>query len=140
MLVRNYDNSRDKEAVIELWKEIFGYDSAHNDPLTSINRKLKVDDNLFFVAESDEKKVVGTIMAGYDGHRGWIYSMAVDPDYRKKSIGSLLLKHAENELKKLDCPKINLQVITSNNEVIDFYKKNGYSVEERISMGKKLYK
>lgn len=138
MLIRNYDNDKDKEEVIELWKKVFTYNAPHNEPIASIRRKLKANDNLFFTAESDEKKVVGTIMAGYDGHRGWIYSMAVDPDYRKKGIGSLLLKHAENELKKLDCPKINLQVLPSNKEVVDFYKKNGYSVEERISMGKRL--
>lgn len=78
-------------------------------------------------------------MAGYDGHRGWIYSLAINPEYRKKGIGSLLLKYAENELKKLNCPKISLQILTSNKEIVDFYKKNGYSIEERISMGKKLY-
>ena len=139
MQIRIYDNDQDKERVIELWNKVFPITSPHNDPLTSINRKLSIKDNLFFIAESDEKKVIGTIMAGYDGHRGWIYSLAVNPDYRKKRIGTLLLKHAEKELLKLDCPKINLQILPSNKEVISFYKKNGFSIEERISMGKKLY-
>ena len=138
MQIRNYNNSTDKEQVIKLWNKVFPITSPHHDPLTSINKKLAVKDDLFFVAASDEKNVVGTVMAGYDGHRGWIYSLAVDPGYRKKSTGSLLLKHAEKELIKLDCPKINLQVLPSNKEVVNFYKKNGYCVEERISMGKKI--
>ena len=139
MQIRNYDNKKDKEQVIELWNNVFPITSPHNDPLSSINRKLAVEDNLFFVAESDEKKVIGTVMAGYDGHRGWIYSLAVNPKYRKKSIGSLLLKHAEKELLKLNCPKINLQVLSSNKDIVNFYRKNGFNIEERISMGKKLY-
>lgn len=139
MLIRNYDNIKDKKEVIKLWNKVFPITVPHNDPLTSINRKLAINDNLFFVAESKEKKLIGTIMAGYDGHRGWIYSLAVNPDYRKKGIGSLLLKHAEKELLKLNCPKINLQVRLSNKDVITFYKKNGFYVEENISMGKKLY-
>src|SRR5271157_2825088 len=120
MIIRLYNNDSDREAVIDLWKSVFNYDSPHNDPLTSINRKIKHNDDLFFVAESDAKKILGTIMAGYDGHRGWIYSLAVEQKYRKSGIGTLLLKHAENELLKLNCPKINLQVLTSNKEVIDF--------------------
>jgi ribosomal protein S18 acetylase RimI-like enzyme len=139
MQIRNYDNNSDKDQVIELWNKVFPITSPHHDPLTSINRKLAVNDNLFFIAESDDKKVIGTIMVGYDGHRGWIYSLAVNSDYRKKSIGSLLLKHAEKELLKLNCPKINLQILPSNKEVISFYIKNGFCVEERIHMGKKLY-
>lgn len=138
MLIRNYNN-KDRDEVIKLWNEVFPITSPHNDPLTSIDRKLAVNDNLFFVAESNDKKLVGTIMAGYDGHRGWIYSLAVNPDYRKKGIGTSLIKHAEKELLKLNCPKLNLQVLSSNKEVIDFYKQNGFSIEERISMGKKLY-
>ncbi len=138
MLIRNYNN-KDKEEVIKLWNKVFPKTSPHHDPLTSINKKLAVNDNLFFVAESNNKKIIGTIMAGYDGHRGWIYSLAVNPDYRKKGIGSLLIKHAENELIKLNCPKINLQVLPSNKDVVNFYKKNGYNLEERIHMGKKLY-
>ena len=138
MRIRNYNNSTDKDQVIKLWNTVFPITSPHHDPLTSINRKLAVNDNLFFVAASDGKKVLGTIMAGYDGHRGWIYSLAVDPDYRRKSIGSLLLKHAEKELVKLACPKINLHILPSNKEVVSFYKKNGYNIEERIHMGKIL--
>jgi ribosomal protein S18 acetylase RimI-like enzyme len=99
---------------------------------------LNIGDQLFFVAESDNNIAVGTIMVGYDGHRGWIYSLAVDPKQRKKGIGTMLLKHAEKVLKSLNCPKVNLQIETWNKEVVEFYRKNGYQVEERISMGKIL--
>jgi ribosomal protein S18 acetylase RimI-like enzyme len=77
-------------------------------------------------------------MAGYDGHRGWIYSMTVVPEKRNLNVGTTLLKRAENELKKLGCVKINLQIFKDNESVKDFYLKNGYSVEDRISMGKEI--
>lgn len=136
MNIRLYHHS-DQEEVVRIWKTVFNYDSPHNDPLAAIKRKEKQKDNLFFVAEEDQK-IIGTIMAGYDGHRGWIYSLAVAPESREKGIGTKLLRRAEEELMKLDCPKINLQVLPSNEGVTDFYKKNGYLIEERISMGKKL--
>jgi GNAT superfamily N-acetyltransferase len=78
-------------------------------------------------------------MAGYDGHRGWIYSMAVLPDYQKKGIGSALLKYAEEKLSSLGCLKVNLQIMEGNEPVEKFYEAKGYSTENRISMGKKLY-
>lgn len=77
-------------------------------------------------------------MAGYDGHRGWIYSLAVISEKRIKSAGSSLLHHAENELKKLGCAKNNLQIIQTNEKVAQFYIKNGYAIEKRISMGKEI--
>lgn len=138
MKVRLYDDAKDQEAVITLWQSVFTIQLPHHDPLVSIKRKLNHKDDLFFVAEMDNKKIAGTIMVGYDGHRGWIYSLAVDPQYRKKGIGSLLLKHAETVLKNMNCPKVNLQVEIPNNEVVEFYRKNGFQVEERISMGKIL--
>lgn len=92
---------------------------------------------VFFVALIDEY-VVGTVMAGYDGHRGWIYSMAVWPEHRTQGIGSALLKVAEQKLVGLGCDKINLQIIEDNQAVARFYEANGYSVEKRISMGKKI--
>jgi len=94
-------------------------------------------DGLFFVAEAGEK-VVGTIMAGYDGHRGWIYSVAVLPEYRKRGLGSQLMRHAEERLKFLGCPKINLQIMQENEAVEAFYRNLGYETEQRISMGKKI--
>ena len=94
-------------------------------------------DGLFWVAENGSA-VAGTVMAGYDGHRGWIYSMAVHPDHRGNGIGSRLLAVAEACLLSLGCVKINLQILQHNEQVKRFYQAHGYSVEERISMGKRL--
>jgi ribosomal protein S18 acetylase RimI-like enzyme len=77
-------------------------------------------------------------MAGYDGHRGWIYSLAVSPGHRRQSIGRTLLVHAEKALAAMGCPKVNLQVRATNSDVVEFYRKAGYALEERISLGKHL--
>ena len=75
-------------------------------------------------------------MAGYDGHRGWIYSLAVAPRFRRRGIATALVHHVEQALAARDCPKINLQILPSNSAVIAFYHKLGYTLEDRISMGK----
>ena len=137
MEIRPFEES-DEKAVIELWSNIFPCDAPHHNPKQSILRKLAVNRELFFVAVNDSL-VVGTVMGGYDGHRGWIYSWAVDPAHRHQGTGQALVHHLDKELKKKNCPKVNLQILSSNREVIDFYEKLGYRVEERISMGKKLY-
>jgi ribosomal protein S18 acetylase RimI-like enzyme len=132
-----FDDLLHRAQVVALWKSVFGYEAPHNAPEVSIAKKLAVGDGLFFVA-IDGHDVVGTVMAGYDGHRGWIYSMAVHPDWRKKGIGSALLGHAEARLSALGCVKINLQIIEGNESVQTFYSAHGYMKEKRISMGKKL--
>ncbi|VVN54236.1 Acetyltransferase YpeA [Pseudomonas fluorescens] len=123
--------------VIELWQEAFGYDTAHNLPSLAIDKKLAVNDGLFFVA-TDKKAVIGTILAGYDGHRGWLYSVAVHADYRRQGLGASLVRHAEQALTALGCMKINLQVTGGNEGVVGFYEALGYGVEPRISMGKRI--
>ncbi len=133
-----FDNSKHRELVIDLWQTVFGYEKAHNLPEVVIDKKLQNKDNLFFVVE-DERKVVGTVMAGYDGHRGWIYSIAVHLEYQKQGIGSDLLSFIQGKLENLGCLKINLQILQRNETVQKFYLANGYSVEQRVSMGKKLY-
>ncbi len=137
MEITNYIDHQHRSQVIEIWKSIFNYKDARNDPDFLIDCKLAVNDDLFFVAIS-RNKVIGTIMAGYDGHRGWIYSLAVIPEKRDQSIGTGLLIHAENALKRLGCAKVNLQIVQSNEVVKGFYLKNGYKIEERISMGKEI--
>ncbi len=135
-MIREYQ-ARDREQVITLWKEVLNYTQAHNSPREALDRKLKEKDHFLWVSVEGDQ-VVGTIMAGYDGHRGWIYSLAVDPEARGKGLGSELVHHAESALEKAGCPKINLQVMPDNRGVVEFYRKLGYAVEERISMGKKL--
>lgn len=132
-----FKNCAHRDQVMSLWELVFGYEASHNAPALVIDKKLAVADDLFFVAVTGDA-VVGTIMAGYDGHRGWIYCMAVHPDHRNQAIGSRLLSFVEARLASLGCMKINLQIMESNERVRAFYEANGYSVEERVSMGKRL--
>ena len=136
-IIASYDNWLHRDQVIALWKDVFGYEADHNEPQLVIDKKLEFGDGLFYIA-LDNKAVVGTIMAGYDGYRGWIYSIAISPNYQKKGIGSSLLAFAEQKLSELGCMKINLQIMEGNEVVENFYLSNGYQTEKRISMGKRL--
>jgi ribosomal protein S18 acetylase RimI-like enzyme len=135
--IHPFDARRHRAQVVELWQCVFAYNSPHNAPQLAIDKKLAVGDGLFFVAEVG-RKVVGSVMAGYDGHRGWIYSLAVLPQYRRSCLGTRLMRHAEERLRLLGCLKINLQIMHGNEGVAAFYHKLGYQTEQRISMGKKL--
>src|SRR5262249_11915119 len=128
----------DQQSVIALWGEVLPDSAPHNDPATAIRKKLAVERDLFFVAEV-EGTVVGTVMGGYDGHRGWGYSVAGEPERQRRGLGSALLRRLEAALAARGCLKVNLQVRSSNADVIAFYEKLGYGVEERVSMGKRLY-
>ena len=132
MIVRKYTEN-DRNGLIQLWSESFPDDPPHNEPSKMIEAKLQVDDQIF-VAQ-DERRIVGACMAGYDGHRGWLYSVAVLPDQRRRGIGKSLIKSAMNALKEIGCIKVNLQIRASNHEVKAFYESLGFGVEERISMG-----
>ncbi len=127
----------DTEAVAALWRRVYPRAPAWNVPEEDIQRKLAVQRELFLVAALDAE-IVGTAMAGYDGHRGCIYYLVVSPDHRRQGIGMALMERVEEELARLGCPKLNLQVQASNEKVVAFYKRLGYQVEERISMGKRL--
>ena len=135
--ITNYNDRIHRSQVIALWKTVFAYDTAHNRPDLVIDKKLAVDDDLFFVAIADNR-VVGTIMAGYGGHRGWIYSVAVSPSHRRQGIGAQLVAHAERALIAKGSVKINLQIMQGNEAVTAFYASLGFSVEKRISMGKPI--
>lgn len=134
--IRSYQPC-DASAVVALWTRVFGYTEPQNEPGGALRRKLAIDDGLLFVAELGGE-VVGTVMAGYDGHRGWIYSLAVSPESRRRGIGLALVRHVERELERRGCPKINLQILASNAATVAFYEKLGYSVEQRVSLGKTL--
>jgi ribosomal protein S18 acetylase RimI-like enzyme len=134
--IRPYADS-DESAVVGLWTQVFAYPAAYNQPLTTIRQKRAFENDLFYVAEVNGT-LAGTVMGGYDGHRGWIYALAVDPAFQRRGIGSALMRHVEARLNAKGCPKINLQVLPSNALTAEFYKTIGYQVEERISMGKRL--
>ena len=122
--------------LVRLWQEC-GLVVPQNDPLRDIDAKVRFQPNLLYVGLLDGR-LVASVMAGYEGHRGWVNYLAVAPEYQKKGIGRKMMEHAERELLRLGCPKINLQVRTSNKDVIEFYDRIGYSVEDRVSMGKRL--
>ena len=133
-----YDDTRHRAAVIELWGTVFGYTASRNEPGLVIDRKLDQGDGLFRVAESGGGEVLGTVMGGYDGHRGWIYSLAVTPSAQGSGVGRSLMRDVEAALAEKGCVKINLQVLEGNRGVVEFYGKLGYATEPRISMGKTL--
>ena len=137
VLVRAFEDS-DERAVIGLWNAVSESGAPHNDPATAIRKKRAVECDLFLVAEADGA-VVGTVMGGYDGHRGWVYAVAVLPEYRRRGIASALIRQLETDLSEKGCLKVNLQVRASNAGVISLYEKLGFLVEERVSMGKRLY-
>ena len=134
--IRPY-SEEDEPAVAGLWRQVFPDAPAWNRPTSDIRRKLAVQRELFLVALLDGE-LVGTAMGSYDGHRGWVYYVAVSEAHRRQGIGSALMKAVEEKLVQIGCPKLNLQVRASNKQVVEFYRKLGYHVEERVSMGKRL--
>jgi ribosomal protein S18 acetylase RimI-like enzyme len=135
--IASYRDNSHRSQVIQLWETVFGYDAAHNKPSLVIDKKLALQDDLFFVALAQES-VVGTILAGYDGHRGWLYAVAVHPSHRQQGIGASLVSRAEQALAETGCVKINLQILAENENVAAFYESLGYAVEKRVSMGKRI--
>ncbi len=123
----------DADAVVSLWREAFANDPARNKPADMIARKLARDPELFWVA--DHGTVVGVVMAGYDGVRGWLYHLAVRSERRGEGIGTALVHHAIGELRALGCPKVNLQVRRTNDAVAEFYARLGWAEDESRSMG-----
>ncbi|SAK52167.1 acetyltransferase [Caballeronia catudaia] len=140
MIIRTFD-AGDRDAVIALWRDVFPeYADAsrpQRDPALSIDNKMKTQPELFFVGVL-AGEVIGTVMAGYDGHRGWVYSLAVASMLRGRGYGSALMRHAEVALMKLGCPKVNLQILSVKTDLRGFYEKLGYRMDEVVSLGKRL--
>jgi ribosomal protein S18 acetylase RimI-like enzyme len=123
--------------IDELWTEAFPEDPPWNRASVAVPAKMAVQPELFLVATIGDR-VVGSVMGGYDGHRGWLYTAAVLKSRRGIGIGAKLVREAERQLQLLGCTKINLQVRSTNVSVISFYERLGYGVEERVSMGRRL--
>jgi hypothetical protein len=139
----------DRSAVEALWARVFPDDPPRNAPRLMLDNKLRVQPELLLVGEgaleqsearteTTPVQIAGAVMAGYDGVRGWIYHLAVAPELRRRGIGAQLVRAAEERLRALGCPKVNLQVRPSNREVIAFYRRLGYEVEERVQLGRPL--
>ena len=123
----------DRSDLIKLWHAVFPDDPSHNEPSKVIEAKLAID-NLIFVTEH-EGLIIGACMAGYDGHRGWLYAVAVCKEQRRSGAGSALVQHAIQALKVMGCIKVNLQIRATNTQVTTFYESLGFVIEERLSMG-----
>ena len=127
----------DRRQVVALWNLVFPGAPAHKDPDENINQKLRLQRELFFVAV-DGDRVLGTAMGGYDGHRGWVYRVAVHPSHRRRGIGAALMQRVEEALVALGCSKLNLQTGVGNEKALAFYESLGFKAEPRVSMGKLL--
>lgn len=134
--IRPYE-SKDHAQVVALWNEIFPDDPPWNEPASMIRRKLTVQPELFLVAHVNDR-VAGTVLAGFDGVRGWVHHLAVHGSCRRQGIASLLMTAAEKGLGALGCSKVNLQVRATNSTVIAFYRSLGYQLEDRASLGKRI--
>lgn len=126
----------DEKAVIDLWRHC-NLVVPWNDPQKDIDRKLADSPDLFFVGEIDDR-LIASCMAGYDGHRGWIYYLAVDPGFRRQGLAAQIMRHAEAVLKSRGCPKIDLMVRDTNQPVIDFYHRIGYNKDPVLVLSKRL--
>ena len=133
--IRPYQPS-DETAVIALWRRC-DLTRPWNDPKLDIERKLLVNPELFLVAEIDGE-IMASVMGGYEGHRGWINYLAVDPNYQRQGLGREMMEVVEERIRALGSPKINLQIRAGNTAVIEFYQSIGYKMDEVVSMGKRL--
>jgi len=136
IVVRPYE-PQDESAVVELWETVFPDDPPWNNPPDVIERKLSVQRELFLVCLSGGR-LVGTVLAGFDGVRGWVHKVAAHPEFQRKGIASRLMKAAEEGLANIGCPKLNVQMRASNRSAVRFYESTGYTIEDRVSMSKRL--
>ena len=135
MHIRPYQEL-DEAFVIALWEEC-ELTRPWNNPKSDINRKLTAQPELFLVGMEGDK-LVATAMIGFDGNRGWVHYLGVLPTHQRLAYGRAMMDEAERLLIARGCPKINLQVHSTNAAVIAFYQKLGYQIDEVISMGKRL--
>ena len=135
MQIRTFEPG-DESRVVELWIAC-ELTRPTNNPLADIARKVATGDDLFLVGEVDGA-IVATVMAGYDGHRGWVNYLAVDPGSRNDGLARRLMREAERRLLALGCPKVNLQVRSSNREALAFYERIGDTTDDVVSFGRRL--
>ncbi len=135
MEIRPY-RTEDEAAVVQLWNHS-ELTRSWNDPKKDIARKLQVQSDWFLVGIV-ENRIVATVMAGYDGHRGWINYLCVDSAFRYLGYGRAMMAEAERLLYEFGCPKINLQIRRENLDAIAFYESIGFTEDAVVSLGKRL--
>jgi ribosomal protein S18 acetylase RimI-like enzyme len=134
-VIRTY-RAADEDDVVALWQTC-NLTRPWNDPRRDIARKLTQQPELFLVAVLDNT-IAGTLMAGFDGHRGWVWYLGVLPEFRRNGMARALMGEAERRLTALGCPKLNLQVRSSNQEVLAFYRALGYGQDDVLCFGRRL--
>ncbi|MBU0529281.1 GNAT family acetyltransferase [bacterium] len=134
-IIRNYSES-DKKDIIQLWQDC-GLIVPWNDPQRDIERKLSVQPELFLIGLINDT-IIATAMVGYEGHRGWVNYLAVEPKFQRQGVGKQMMEEAEHRLLNLGCPKIQVQIRNTNAGVIKFYRKLGYLQDEVVNLGKRL--
>ncbi|MFT6955337.1 MAG: ribosomal protein S18 acetylase RimI-like enzyme [Halieaceae bacterium] len=135
MIIREY-LPQDLDAVITLWSDC-GRVVPYNSPERDIERKMKVDPDLFLVG-IDGGELVAIVMGGYEGRRGWINYLAVIPFKQRRSYGRLIMNAVEARIERKGCAKINLQIRSTNKAVVAFYQSLGYRIDDVTGMGKRL--
>ena len=133
--IRSYKPS-DENAVLALWTRC-GLISLDSTARADIHRKLSVQPELFLVGTL-ESAVIASAMAGYDGHRAYLYYLAVSPEHQRKGCGRAIMKHLEGLLRERGCPKLNLFVSTDNVSGLAFYERLGFAHNGMVSMGRHL--
>ena len=137
LVIRTF-RPKDEAHVINLWQQC-GLIVPWNNPAADIQRKLSTSPDLFFVGLLDSE-IVASCMAGYDGHRGWIYFLAVTSACQRQGFATKMVDHAEAALKKMGCPKIDLMIRNTNESVISFYRSIGYDTDPVVVLSKRLIK
>lgn len=135
MHIRPFDID-DEAAVVALWEQC-GLTRPWNDPHKDVARKLKAQPELFLIG-AENAALVATVMAGYEGHRGWVNYLAVAPEFRGRGFGRALMDRVEGILSAMGCPKVSLLIRSSNAEVMAFYRHLGYAQDEVVTFGKRL--
>ena len=135
MRIRRFEEN-DREAVISLWERC-GLIVPWNDPSADIDRKIRVHPELFLIGEEDQE-IMATAMGGYDGHRGWVYYLAVAEDRRGRGCGRKMIDYLADLLKQRGCAKFNVMVRSANLEVIDFYGRAGFTADEVVCLSRRL--
>ena len=128
--------TEDEADLVKLW-QLCELTVPWNDPHKDIARKLKVQPELFLVGML-ENRLIASVMGGYDGHRGWINYLAVHPEFQGQGYAQQIMEYVESALRKMGCPKINLQIRAGNDKVILIYQKLGFTDDRVVSMGKRL--
>ncbi|MEM6749093.1 MAG: GNAT family acetyltransferase [Planctomycetota bacterium] len=136
--IARFDTVMHQDGVVALLAAVFPNPAPHNEPGFVIAQKLPQKDDLFWMACNPDGRVIGTVLAAYDGNRGWLYCLAVAPESRREGVGSALVRHAKQALSELGYQKLNLQVVQSKDDAVRFYERLGFGAEARVSMGKRL--